>query len=107
MQGNSKRLQKLKASAMSSFQVLINISISIQYQFREWLSPATVTWMLRELVENDKYHKYLTNKFDWYFLPIHNPDGYEFSRHGGKARFWRKTRSYSGGSHSRCKVKFF
>ena len=104
MQGNSKRLQKLKASAMSSFQGLINISISIQYQFREWLSPATVTWMLRELVENDKDHEYLTNKFDWYFLPIHNPDGYEFSRQSVRARLWRKNRSAVGGPHSWCKV---
>ena len=57
--------------------------------------------MLKELVENHKDHKDLTNKFDWYFLPIHNPDGYEFSRTGGTARLWRKTRSRVG---MQCKV---
>jgi len=58
---------------------------------REWISPATVTWMLRELVENDQDHPDLTEGLDWYFLPSHNPDGYAFSRTSN--RMWRKTRS--------------
>ena len=32
---------------------------------REWISPATVTWMLRELVENDAEHSDLTETLDW------------------------------------------
>ena len=32
---------------------------------REWISPATVTWMLRELVENDAEHSDLTESLDW------------------------------------------
>ncbi|XP_023341572.1 carboxypeptidase B [Eurytemora carolleeae] len=58
---------------------------------REWISPATVTWMLRELVENDAEHSDLTETLDWYFLPSSNPDGYAFSRK--ENRMWRKTRS--------------
>lgn len=58
---------------------------------REWVSPATVTWMLRELVENDAEHSDLTETLDWYFLPSANPDGYAFSRDHN--RMWRKTRS--------------
>jgi murein tripeptide amidase MpaA len=61
---------------------------------REWVSPATVTWMLRELVENDAAHSDLTETLDWYFLPSHNPDGYAFSRDHN--RMWRKTRSNHG-----------
>jgi len=61
---------------------------------REWISPATVTWMLRELVENDADHPDLTENMDWYFLPSHNPDGYAFSR--DENRMWRKTRSDHG-----------
>jgi murein tripeptide amidase MpaA len=61
---------------------------------REWISPATVTWMLRELVENDAAHSDLTDNMDWYFLPSHNPDGYAFSRE--ENRMWRKTRSEHG-----------
>jgi hypothetical protein len=32
---------------------------------REWISPATVTWMLKELVENPE-NTDLTEGFDWY-----------------------------------------
>ena len=32
---------------------------------REWVSPATVTWMLMELVENDANHSDLTQNLDW------------------------------------------
>jgi len=62
---------------------------------REWISPATVTWMLRELVENDAEHSDLTENMDWYILASHNPDGYAYSRETN--RMWRKTRSDSGG----------
>jgi len=61
---------------------------------REWISPATVTWMLRELVENDAAHSDLLENMDWYILPDHNPDGYAFTRDSD--RMWRKTRSEHG-----------
>ena len=32
---------------------------------REWISPATGTWMLNELVENDANHPELTDGLDW------------------------------------------
>ena len=32
---------------------------------REWISSATVTWMLRELVENESSHPDLTSNMDW------------------------------------------
>ena len=63
---------------------------------REWISPATVTWMLKEVVENDAAHDDLTKELDWYFLPSVNPDGYAWSRDHN--RMWRKTR-YTG-THS-------
>jgi len=62
---------------------------------REWVSPATVTWMLKEVVENDTAHPDLTETLDWYFLPSHNPDGYAYTRISN--RMWRKTRSDNGG----------
>jgi len=61
---------------------------------REWISPATVTWMLKELVENDAAHSDLTENMDWYILPSHNPDGYAFTQE--ENRMWRKTRSEHG-----------
>merc|ERR1711970_1130919 len=61
---------------------------------REWVSPASVSWMLKELVENDANHADLTQNLDWYILPSHNPDGYAYSR--DHKRLWRKTRSDHG-----------
>merc|ERR1712218_335199 len=56
---------------------------------REWISPATGTWMLNEVVENNARHPELTENLDWYFLPSANPDGYRKSRDDD--RMWRKT----------------
>ena len=59
---------------------------------REWISPATVMWTLKELVEGGgALNNELIEKLDWYILPVHNPDGYAFSRTWD--RLWRKTRS--------------
>ncbi|XP_063831832.1 carboxypeptidase B-like [Ostrinia nubilalis] len=57
---------------------------------REWISPPTVTWAIRKLVE-DVTEPDLLERFDWILLPIVNPDGYEHSYTSN--RFWRKTRS--------------
>jgi len=58
---------------------------------REWISPAAVTFILRELVENNTAHPDLLENLDWYILPVVNPDGYLFSH--TENRMWRKTRS--------------
>jgi len=62
---------------------------------REWVTPATVTWMMKELIENDAAHPDLTENLDWYILPIVNPDGYAYTR--SNDRLWRKTRSPNNG----------
>ena len=57
---------------------------------REWISPATVLWTLKELIEGNKTEAdVLRENLDWYILPVHNPDGYAFTRWD---RLWRKTR---------------
>merc|ERR1719317_179232 len=62
---------------------------------REWIGPAALTYMLRELVENNDDHEDLTDNLDWYILPVMNPDGYLYTQE--RDRMWRKTRSTSGG----------
>ncbi|XP_053616170.1 carboxypeptidase B-like [Plodia interpunctella] len=57
---------------------------------REWISPPTVTYAIRKLVE-DVTESDLLDKFDWILLPVVNPDGYEHTF--TSFRFWRKTRS--------------
>jgi len=67
---------------------------------REWITPAAVTYWMNELVVNNDNHPQLTEKLDWYFLPVMNPDGYEYSWEEGQIegsstakRLWRKTMS--------------
>jgi len=57
---------------------------------REWISPAVTTYIMNELITKSADHKDLLDKFDFYFAPSINPDGYEFSH--TNTRMWRKTR---------------
>ncbi|KAF4517738.1 hypothetical protein B566_EDAN002943 [Ephemera danica] len=58
---------------------------------REWISPAVATYILKQLIENADVNRHLLDNFDWYILPVVNPDGYEYSH--TTDRMWRKTRS--------------
>lgn len=54
---------------------------------REWISPAAVSFLLKELVEYNEKYKRLTRIFDWFILPFVNPDGYVHTF--TKKRDWR------------------
>ncbi|XP_065348589.1 carboxypeptidase B-like, partial [Cloeon dipterum] len=56
---------------------------------REWISPASVTYVIKELVENRTVNAFAP-KLDYYIIPVTNPDGYEYSH--TKSRLWRKNR---------------
>jgi hypothetical protein len=56
---------------------------------REWISPATVLYIIDQLVNNYEANKELVDSYDWYILPLHNPDGYEYSHTDD--RLWRGT----------------
>uniref|UniRef100_A0A182WF36 Zinc carboxypeptidase A 1 n=1 Tax=Anopheles minimus TaxID=112268 RepID=A0A182WF36_9DIPT len=59
---------------------------------REWVSGATVTWVLNELLtSSDPQVRNIAENYDWYFFPVTNPDGYEYTH--TTDRQWRKTRS--------------
>ena len=64
---------------------------------REWISPASVTYIINELVENRDAHGEAVKNVDWYILPVVNPDGYEYSHRAD--RLWRKNRK---GGVGRC-----
>lgn len=58
---------------------------------REWISPATVTYIMNQLLtSSDKNIRYIAENVDWYFFPSINPDGYTYTHE--KDRLWRKTR---------------
>jgi len=61
---------------------------------REWMSPATIVYVINELTSkygSDTEITQLVDGLDWFVSPSINPDGYEFSRSSN--RLWRKTRS--------------
>lgn len=65
---------------------------------REWISPAFVTWLIRELVENYAAHPQYVDEMDWYIMPVMNPDGYRWTFAVNGNRLWRKNRAPNSGS---------
>ncbi|KAF5300683.1 hypothetical protein FQA39_LY11045 [Lamprigera yunnana] len=62
---------------------------------REWIAPATVTFILNELLTNtDPEVRKIVESRNWYLFPSVNPDGYEYAH--VTDRMWRKTRKPYG-----------
>ncbi|CAG5004961.1 unnamed protein product [Parnassius apollo] len=58
---------------------------------REWISPATVCYIINELLTSDDPEtKAAAIDFDWYIFPVTNPDGYVWTHEVD--RLWRKNR---------------
>lgn len=58
---------------------------------REWISPATVTYIVNQLLTSTNPEvQALLNDFDWYVFPVVNPDGYAYTFEVD--RLWRKNR---------------
>ncbi|CAD7003935.1 carboxypeptidase B [Ceratitis capitata] len=62
------------------------------FHAREWISPATVVYIIGELVENFDEHAELLATYDWVIMPVVNADGYEYTQLSSDTRLWRKTR---------------
>lgn len=62
---------------------------------REWISPATATFILNQLLTSTEPNiKEIAGNWDWFFFPVINPDGYKNTFDGD--RMWRKTRQPVG-----------
>ncbi|XP_055599236.1 zinc carboxypeptidase-like [Uranotaenia lowii] len=58
---------------------------------REWISAATLTWILNQLLTSKNADiRRVAENYDWYFFPVTNPDGYVYTH--TTYRLWRKTR---------------
>jgi len=66
------------------------VFIDATFHAREWISTATATFIINELVTKSETYTYLLEEYDFYFLPIVNPDGYRHTFNLN--RLWRKTR---------------
>lgn len=73
------------------------IVISGGLHAREWISVSTTLFMLQRLLQEygqDKSTTHYLDSLDFLFIPVFNPDGYEYSWHGD--RLWRKNRQATG-----------
>ncbi|XP_012527601.1 zinc carboxypeptidase [Monomorium pharaonis] len=62
---------------------------------REWISTATVMYILHQLLTSDNPEiRALAESHDWYIFPSFNPDGYVYTHTTN--RLWRKTRKPYG-----------
>lgn len=64
---------------------------------REWVSPATVTYIADQLLTqygSDPLVTALVDQIEWVILPVLNPDGYEYT--WDTDRLWRKNRRNNG-----------
>ncbi|CAG2250245.1 carboxypeptidase B-like [Mytilus edulis] len=60
---------------------------------REWISPAVVLYFINQLKNNpqqDPAIEKLVDMYDWYFIPVANPDGYVYTYTTDPC--WRKNR---------------
>ncbi|KAE8748782.1 hypothetical protein FOCC_FOCC004585 [Frankliniella occidentalis] len=59
---------------------------------REWITPATATFLTNELLtrEDDDF-KAAMHAYEWHIFPVANPDGYVYTHTSN--RLWRKSRS--------------
>ncbi|XP_037722537.1 carboxypeptidase B-like [Drosophila subpulchrella] len=71
------------------------ILLDAAIQGNEWITTTVALKTIHELVVNYGQYKKLLERFDWYILPMANPDGYEFSRNS-ISHYWKKNRSPNG-----------
>lgn len=68
------------------------IFIESNIHAREWISSATSLWMINEILTlTDPVLREIVDSVTWYFVPVANPDGYQYTH--DVDRLWRKTRS--------------
>ena len=72
----AKKIQIYKYTSMGHYWICPFHRIDGGIHAREWVSPASVLYAIRELVENEDPSNSVLNNFDIYVLPNANPDGW-------------------------------
>ncbi|XP_050328005.1 carboxypeptidase B [Bactrocera neohumeralis] len=68
------------------------VFIDAGMQARDWLSPAALTLAISKLTWLWDKEPSVMHNIDWYFLPVANPDGYQYARITD--RLWTKNRYF-------------
>uniref|UniRef100_A0AAG5DGG9 Peptidase M14 domain-containing protein n=1 Tax=Anopheles atroparvus TaxID=41427 RepID=A0AAG5DGG9_ANOAO len=70
----------------------VGIFIDANIHAREWITSATITWVLNELLTSEEPSvRFIAENYDWYIVPVANPDGFAYTH--TTERLWRKTRT--------------
>jgi len=99
--GTSHQNRPMRAARLTAGGTIKDRSIFFHggIHAREWISPATVLWMMNELVttyNTDPDAKRYLDSFEIFILPVLNVDGYSYT--WTNDRMWRKTRNPNTGS---------
>ncbi|CAB3380479.1 Hypothetical predicted protein [Cloeon dipterum] len=87
--GTTIQGREIKVLKISGSNAKFGFYIEGGIHAREWVSPASVAYIVRELVEYRSKNSFAENA-DYYVSPVANPDGYEFTH--TNSRLWRKNR---------------
>ncbi|XP_049537316.1 zinc carboxypeptidase-like isoform X2 [Anopheles darlingi] len=89
--GESYEGREMKAVKLSYKSGNPGIFIESNIHAREWITSATVTWILNQfLTSTEPDVRELAENYDWYILPVVNPDGLNYTKTTN--RMWRKNR---------------
>lgn len=94
-QGREQWILKISKSGAGRKAVWYDATIHA----REWLATATHMKIATHLVDDyntDPEVQRLVDTYDWYLMPVQNPDGYAYS--WSNDRMWRKNRTPNSGS---------
>ncbi|XP_043066118.1 carboxypeptidase B2 [Drosophila bipectinata] len=103
---NKRPLEVIRVSNGNPDNLAVFVDAGLQA--RDWLSPAALTYAISKLAhlwpkakgqgqgQREGRAEKAMRRIDWYFLPLANPDGYQYSRHTD--RLWTKNRAYDSAS---------
>ncbi|XP_055837041.1 zinc carboxypeptidase-like [Episyrphus balteatus] len=96
--GKSYEGREIRGIKISSKDGNPGIFIETNVHAREWITSATVTYFINQLLTSDRAElKNMRENIDWYIIPVYNVDGFVYSHE--KDRMWRKSRQPVSGSN--------
>jgi len=89
--GTTYQGRPIRAIKLSHKEGNPTIFIESNIHAREWITSATCTWFINELLTSTEPEIMdLAQNIDWYIIPVFNVDGFHYTHETN--RLWRKTR---------------